>query len=89
MKKKLSELKDSGYYAIFVDCEGFFMHFFTVQGRRYCSVSARREELERGFMVFKSKKTAEKYAELIREVYRDSAKVIEVHSSEFNRYLHR
>lgn len=47
MKKRLSELKDSRYYAIFVDDEGFFMRFFTVQGRKYCAVSARREKLAR------------------------------------------
>ncbi len=87
MKKRLSEIKDNGYYAIFVDSEGFFIRFFTVQGKKYCSVSARRNVLEHGFTVYKSKKTAEKYAELIREAYRDSAEVIEVNSPEFNRHL--
>lgn len=89
MKKRLSEIKGSGYYAIFVDREGFFLHFFTVQGQKYCAVSVRRDVLEHGFMVYKSKKTAEKYAELIREAYRDSAEVIEVNSSEFNKYVWR
>ena len=73
-------------YAILIDNEGFFMHFFTVQGEKYCAISSNKQQLEHHITVFKTRNTAEKYAEKILN-YRDSAEIIEVNSEEFNKHL--
>ena len=62
------------------------MHFFTLQGEKYCAISSSKYQLEDHITVFKSRNAAEKFAEKILN-YRDSAEIIEVNSDEFKKRL--
>lgn len=94
MKKDFNEILNKKYYAIWIIDEnyfcdsGYFQGFYQVQGERYVSLSSRKSFVEKYIKVYKNKKTAEKYAEIIYVMSpRRHCEIIETNTEEFLKKL--